>query len=228
MAIILGTYTFDESRTSVVEKHEEVGGKDSRLIILKGIIEGASSQEVLEAELDAILAAASEDQEELHLALRPGRHLMVRRVAFSREIATTHLVASFELTLEAQNPWELADAEAQTLWAVTASGDTQDITTTGNTHAFPEIRLAAAGSILYPTFSDGLHSLTYEGLVADGETLVFDGPNARATLDGIDVTPYISGTFPRVMPGGSTLTYTDDAASSHTAAATIFTRDRWW
>ena len=38
MSIVLGSYTFDESRTAVVEKHEEAGGQDARVIEIRGVI----------------------------------------------------------------------------------------------------------------------------------------------------------------------------------------------
>jgi hypothetical protein len=55
-----------------------------------------------------------------------------------------------------------------------------------------------------------------------------DGRSGVVTLEGADVTPYTSGEFPRIAPEGTTLTYEDDAASSHTAAVTVAFRDRWW
>jgi hypothetical protein len=64
--------------------------------------------------------------------------------------------------------------------------------------------------------------------VQAGSVLVFDGVNQVVTLDGEDVSPYSSGVFPRIAPGGTTLTYTGDAASSHLASVTVSHRARWW
>ena len=75
---------------------------------------------------------------------------------------------------------------------------------------------------------DGTRTLAYSGTVADGESLVLDSAAGTASLNGQDVTPYTSGVFPRVAPEGTTLTYVDDATSSHTASVTVAFRDRWW
>ena len=228
MSIVLGSYTFDESRTAVVEKHEEAGGQDARVIEIRGVIEGLSSVDAMEAELDAMLRQASEAGEETALTLRSGRRLLVSRTEFTREVARGGLVASFVLKLAARDPFEESTAESSVAWSITASGDTKALSTDGEVFALLKISLVASGTVVDPCFSDGTRGMTYSGEIADGETLVFDGPGGRVTLEGEDVTPYVDGLFPRVAPGGATLTYTDDASSSHGASVTVAHRARWW
>ena len=67
-----------------------------------------------------------------------------------------------------------------------------------------------------------------EGQVENGSTLMIDGPAREVRLDGVVVTGYTIGEFPRLAPGEMTLTYTDDPASSHLVTASIAHRDRWW
>lgn len=228
MAITLGSLTFDESRTTVTESHEEVGGRNERAIVIKGIIVGKTSVADIHAELDAILDTASVEDYSVELSLRTGRRLHVRRNAFFREVNGESLVGSFTLELGAKNAFEEATAETSTNWPVTASGATLNRTAAGNVYAEPKITLVASGAVVNPTFSDGSRTIAYSGTVADGETLVFDGSARIATLEGIDVTPYTTGVFPRIPPEGTVLTYTDDASSSHTATVTVAFRDRWW
>jgi len=95
-------------------------------------------------------------------------------------------------------------------------------------YAKPVVTLIASGDLANPSISDGERTMGYAGIAADGETLVMDAETAKVTLEGEDVTPYTSGLFPRLSPGGTTLTYTDDGSSSHTASATVAYRSRWW
>lgn len=228
MAITLGNYTFDEARTSVIERYEEVGGQDARVIQIKGVIEGLATLDLVEAALDSILDAASDQEEETPLVLRSGRRLYVCRTKFSREVLRDGLVGSFVLTLEAQNPFEESLTETLVSWNITSSGQTKTLTTSGNVFALPKITLVASGNVVNPAFTDGTRQITYLGTVANGKTLVFDAMEGKVTLESEIVTPYASGLFPRIAPGGATLTYTDHASSSHAASVTAAYRDRWW
>lgn len=226
MALVLGSYAFDESRTSVVEEHTEIGGQDARTICIKGVLAGTGVLSDLEDLLDAILGEASEAG--AALSIRSGRQLFVRRVGFTREISRDALVASFELNLEAESPFEEAVAEASLVWAISSSGATQPVGTSGNVYALPKLTLVASGSVVAPSVGDGTRTIAYSGMVADGETLIFDSALRKVTLEGVDVTPYTTGLFPQVDPAGTVLTYTDDVSSSHTASVTVAVRDRWW
>ncbi len=228
MAIALGDVTFDEAHTTVREKHAEIGGCDARVIEITGVIVGEHAVSDIEARLDAILAAAPEEACEAELSLRAGRRLLVRRQEFSREVARDSLVGSFVLKLAAEDPFEESSTVTSEDWTVTESGDTKELASEGTVAAASKITLVAVGSIVNPSFSDGTRTICYCGTVADGETLVFDGGDGVVTLEGDDVMPYVSGVFPKLSPEGTTLTYEDDASSSHTASVTVAFRDRWY
>ncbi|HEO70634.1 MAG TPA: hypothetical protein ENN80_05175 [Candidatus Hydrogenedentes bacterium] len=228
MTITLGDVTFDTAYTTVSEKLKEVGGRDGREITLAGVIPSEHTVAAIEGRLDAILAAVPEDACTGELRLRPGRLLLVRRTAFKRTIAHGKLVGSFELTLEADDALEASASLNTRVWSVTASGDDIALTPSGTAPAEAVVTLVASGALVQPGVSDGQRAVTYDGTIGDGATLVFDGCNGMATLDGDDVTPYVSGVFPRLAPDGTTLTYTDAASSSHTAAGTVAWRDRWY
>lgn len=228
MVIALGDYVFDEKHTAAVEKYEEVGGHDARKVRLSGVICGKSAVADIEAALDAILAIASEAAVDTPLVLREGRRLWVRRVAFTREVSAAARTGAFTLDLEAPSPFEEAIEESTETWSVTASGDEYVVTSGGNAKAPLRIELVASGTVVAPRFSLGARSIAYLGVVEDGCTLVFDGASGRVTLDGVEVTAYASGEFPQLAPGGNTIVYTDEPASSHAASASLTWRNRWW
>jgi len=227
VAITLGAVTFDEALTAVREHHEEVGGRDARQIEISGVVKGTSVS-AIEAALDALLAAASDDECVTPLSIRPGRRLLVRRIDFRREIACKGLTGSFALKLEAQDPFEESTDEHLANWTVQASGESVSLSNAGTAAALPVISLTASGAVISPAFSDGPRSIVYNGIVQDGQALTFDAASQRVTLDGVDVTPHTRGLFPLLLSGESTLTYADDEASSHAGVVEIRYRDRWW
>jgi len=228
VAIVLGNYTFDETRTTVTEKWDEVAGRDARIIQIKGVVDGLASPELLATALDAILKAASEGEEHTVLSLRSGRRLYVRRTGSSREIQRDALVGTFVLTLETQNPFEESETVMNVAWSITESGGSTLITAAGSAPALPVIMLTAIGTVMEPCISDGTRQIVYPGIVSNGKSLVLDSAARTAILDGLDVTPYTTGLFPQLMPGGTTLVYTDSFDSSHRVTANVAYRDRWW
>jgi hypothetical protein len=209
--------------TAASEKLEELGGRDGRVILLTGVITGAN----LEAQLDALLAAASESAY-VPLSLRTGRHFLVRRTVFERELHLRRQAASFKLTLETDSPFEEAEVESSVPWPVSASGATLELAPAGNAETLPRLTLTATGTLIAPAISDGTRTLRYTGTLAAGDTLVIDAEAATVTLNLDDVTPYTEGELPRLAPASATLTYTDDPDSSHGAFITVAWRERWW
>jgi len=228
MVITLAGITFDEAHTSVEERYEEVGGRNERRVKLSGLIPGKPDVAAIEADLDAILDAASVEDFSAELSLREGRRLFVRRDRFVRGVDGQRLVGSFEMRLLAKEPFEEAQNQSIVPWSITTSGQNLVLSSAGNVYANPIISLTAIGDIIAPQFSDGTRTIAYGGIVADSQNLVFDAVANKALLDGADITPYTTGQFPRIPPEGTTLTYTDDDMSSHTADVSILYRDRWW
>ncbi len=228
MAITLGSFEFDEAHTTFEEQYEEVAGRDERVVVVKGLIAAENSVVAVESKLDAVLDAASADGFTAALSLRDGRRLFVMREAFERQVLRERMCGAFTLTLRARDPFEESVSETQLPWSVTSSGETLAAGASGNVASATVISIVATGAIVDPSFSDGVNTISYSGTASDGEKLIFDGDARQAILEGVDVTPYVSGDFPVVEPGGTTLTYVDDASSSHAAAVTVAYRDRWW
>ncbi len=228
MTILLGDHAFDPARTAVSEKHAEIGGRDARVIQIKGVIEDPSTPEAVEAALDAILASASDRADNTPLVLRPRRCLFVRRTGFIRDVRRDPPSGAFTLHLEARNPYEVALDETELAWEIAASGATVHVQTNGNAEAPLTIALTALTPLENIAITDDRRSIAYPGRVAAGETIVFDGGSARVVWEDTDVTPYAEGLFPCVAPHGATLTWTGLAEASPCATAIIRFRDRWW
>lgn len=228
MAITFGGITLDELHTGVTETLEEVGGRNERRITIKGFVLGEESVSEIQDRLDEILNAASTADFSASLVLRSGRQLMVRRKSFQRDVRSDALTGSFTLELEAREPFEEAIAAILENWTVTASGDTHGVMPGGNRPTPVKISLIATGMIVNPVFSNGTEAIEYMGIVDFGETLVFDGFNHEVMLNGSSVLAYTTGVFPNLDPDGTTLTYTDDVTSGHTAGVTMEYKARWW
>lgn len=227
MMISAGGYVFDAGTTTVREHYESVGGKETRLITITGLIRGAADREALDAALDGIMAAVSREAP-VYVSVRHGRRMRARREAFTREVHARHVTGQFSVALRAETPWEEAEAAANQVWSIGQSGAALAVVAGGNIETRPVISLTASGDIVAPAVGDGARTLRYGGFVESGASLVVDSEAGRVWLDGDDITPYTEGEFPRLQPGGTTLTYTDDPASSHLLAGTVAWRDRWW
>lgn len=227
MGITLGEYAFGESVTSVRESLKERGGRDARVVLIKGVLEGFASVAALEAELDALVAAAS-DAEEVALVLRPGRRLWVKRTGFVREVYRDALTAAFELSLEAPDAVEEAEEESVVAGVYTDTQQTLSVPANGNTPARPRIALVPEGPLTRPSVGVGDSALTYDGVVAAGQSLVVDAAAGAVLLDGVDVTPYTAGVPPLLAPGSNILTYADESISIPNIAVTVRFHSRWW
>ncbi|MBI2424976.1 MAG: phage tail family protein [Candidatus Hydrogenedentes bacterium] len=226
MSITLGAYTFPDETVHVSEHLEEAGGRETRHIQIRGIVGGATP-EAVQAELDAMLAEASESQYTL-LRVRAGRQMNVRRLAFKRELEEHGPLGAFTLELESRTPLEEGVILHETSWSITASGQSVALSNAGNHTATVRIAIQATGDLVQPAVSDGANTLQYDGVVETGSELIFDGHAGSVTLDGEDALPYTRGVFPVLAPGESTLHYSDATTSSHTATASIDWRDTWW
>lgn len=225
MAIQIGACALPEGSTVVREEYEVAGGRRTRVIRITGLLRSPAGG--LGAAFDEVAQAVSEDMP-VAVSLRAGRRLFARREALARELNERSGTGQFTLQLRAEDDWEESETQREASWSIALSGADIELENEGTMSVRPRITLAADDDLVNPTLSDGARTLTYHGTVPNGATLDVDGGAGRVLLDGDDVTPYTSGAFPEVAPGGATLVYTDDPASGHVALATVRHRDRWW
>jgi len=228
VAITLGAFVFDAAHTRVREAHEEVGGRRERSIEISGVIVDVSTEAAVHAALDAILDASSTVDYSATLSIRADRRMFVRRAAFVRNVSTQPLAGAFTLKLVARDPHEESVVLHSVPWSIDSDGDTIALSTLGNTTAPARIRCTALGTLVSPSFGIGATAIVYDGIVGIGEELVLDGITKTAAINGVDVTPYVSGVFLEIAPEGSAILYTGAPSSAHLAAVTVEYRDRWW
>ena len=227
MAISVGTYTFDARTTTVRETYERVGGKETRLITLTGLLRGLADRGAIDTALDGIMAAVS-TEDPVYVSIREGRRIRARRESLAREIHGHHLTGQFVVGMRAETAYEESTDPHESPWSIFSSGATLSVANSGNRETVPVVTLTALGSVIGPAVSDGTHTISYGGVLDFGAVLQFDGEGGRVWLDGADVTAYTTGAMPRLAPGETSLTYTDDASSSHLLSGTVTWRDRWW
>jgi hypothetical protein len=189
---------------------------------------GKSSSGEIETALDAILRASSEDGASTELSLREGRRLWVRRVSFTREVSKDGGAGAFVLELDAPDPAEESSTIRVFDWTITGDGSLLAIPGGGTFYSQPVISLTPEESVASPSIGDGTRTMTYEGMVGAGVTLLFDGAAGMVSLNGTDVTAYSSGMFPRVGPNDGVLSYSDATEASKRVTALVTVRDRWW
>lgn len=228
MTVILEDYTFDPARTSVKERLAEVGGTDERIIEINGILAGFPSTDAIEAELDAILQRASKEDYSAVLSLRTGRRFFVRREAFHREIAPAAGTGAFTLTLTARDTTEEAITPRTHTWTLDTPQASLSLDTAGTAPARLVARLCPQDAITAPALGDGVHTLSWPGIVNAGACLEINGETRTVLLDGETVTSFTTGEFPRVVPPQTTLSYSDASGSARPLEMVLSWRDRWW
>lgn len=225
MAIQIGACVLPEGGTVVREEYEVAGGRRTRVIRITGLLRNPAGG--LGTAFDEVALAVSEDMP-VAVSLRAGRRLFARRESLARELNERSGTGQFTLQLRAEDNWEESETVREASWPIALSGADIELDNAGTMPVRPAITLEAEDDLVNPVVSDGVRALTYHGTVPNGATLEIDGGAGRVLLDGDDVTPYTSGSFPEVAPGGATFVYTDDPASGHVATATVRYRDRWW
>ena len=227
MTIQPDSHALDPRSTGVREQLEEIGGRRERRVTLSGVIEAYSDRAAVEAQLDAILAAASQEDFNCALSLRPGRRLWVRRDQFVREVAAWPVTGSYSLRLLARDPFEESIEEASTADGFSALPHGIAVDIGGNAPAPLRITLVAGSELAEPSFSDGERTIAYDGLVLEGHTMLIDGMEGRVWLEDEDITPYMQGLFPRPKPGAAAVTV-DALGDAPAGTMTVAWRNRWW
>lgn len=227
MTIRMGALTLDERHTVVREEYEQEGGRNTRLVTITGMVRGKPNVAAVEAALDGLMDAVSADVP-VYISLRPGRRVRVRREGFSREVHGGQRTGAYTINLRAEEGWEESETVTTVGWTIDASGATIALENGGTLPTFPLVSLDALGSIEGLALSDGTRTLSYEGEVEAGATLIVDGVAGQVWLDDLDITPYTRGDFPQLAPGETVLTYTDALGSSHLLDGEVTYRDRWW
>jgi hypothetical protein len=223
--MVIGDVTLPETMVTVREEYEEVGGRDARRLRVSGLLP-ATTLSQLQQQMEQLVQRSFETQ--LAVVLRPGRVLWARRARLFHEPCIAAGLSGFTLVLEVPDIFEYSEAEHAETWTVSAAPVSRSFATVGNASALPVCFAQSAAEWTEPSWSDGTRTLTYTGTVPAGTVLRLDASARRVTLDGDDVTPYVTGEFPEIMTPSGVLTFTCAEALTEPVLMEVRYRHRWY
>jgi len=225
----IGAFTFPVRSTAVDVRTRLVEGRARKLIRVDTILLGSGTLTeflgdvgVLEGEIERF------DRGEATLSITEGRYHEGRRLSVQRTLDEDAKFAAFEILLITEDIHERSTALHEVAKMITASGDRVAVSQAGNTRSRPRMTLTAVGDLVRPSVSDGERTMTFEETLSAGSSLVLDSDLQTAVLAGEEnVLAKMSGSFGLLGPGETTITYSDDAASSHSGSLLVAYRDTW-
>ena len=222
----LGDYTFRDESTRVVSDLRYVEHRLRREFEIVGILEGFPDLTLFLVELSALEAAVEAFAAgEASLSPTTGRYVFGRVLRYRKTIDEPGRAASFRLVVLSHDRFERStELHTETL-DFTASGQSLALANAGTAASLPLLTLTASVALDAPTISDGTRALTFGGTLGVGETLVLDCDAHTAARDGGNALAFMSGDWPVLSPGETTLTYTD--AGGHTGSLRADYRDFW-
>lgn len=222
----LSDYTFRDETTRSVSDLRYVEYRLRREVEIVGILEGFPGLAEFRAEVAALDAAveafAVDGAEFLRL---PGRYLPGRVLRYRKTVDEAARVASFRLVLLSDDRFERSTTLHTVTLEFSASGQSVDVDNAGTAASLPALTLTAGADLVTPSISDGTRTLMYGGTLTAGESLVLDCDAHTAECAGENALPLLSGDWPQLAPGATTLTYTDAGGAS--GSLRIDYRDFW-
>jgi hypothetical protein len=227
--VAIGDYAFPEHSTAVDVQSRFIDGTLKKIIRIDAIVLGSGNAADFLANVEDLEGEVEKfDRGEANLSITPGRYHQGIRLGLQRTLDRESKFAAFEILLLTDDRFERSSELHEEDKTIAASGDTLALSQAGNVYAFPEIALTATGDLVYPVLSDGTRSLAYNGTIPAGSVLVIDADAKTAILNGdTNALPKITGSFPLLSPGDTTLTYTDNEESSHQGSLVVQFRDTW-
>ncbi len=225
----VGDFTFPERRTVVTVRTREVLSRVRREIEIVSLFCSYASLSQLESDLEMLEGELERfDRREAGLSLHPGRYLMGWRRDWQKLIEPQARAASIRLLALTDDRFERSIEEHVLNVSVAQQSQATPVSHAGNGWAFPQCSIAATGTLINPSFSDGSRTLTCNVQLSPGETLQIDSDRRSVLKNGTaNVLSQTLGEFPLLEPGGGELVYADDAASSHLGSLEIRYRDLW-
>lgn len=225
----IGLYTFPEAALAVRVTREEILSRVRKTVRLDALLGPFASMEDLLAEratLEGELARL--DSGDAHLHLVPGRYHAASRREHQWAIDAHALTFAAHLLLITEDPFERSTDTHEIEADLASIGGAVTISHAGNIPSRPALVLTAAATVQRPVITDGARTLVWDGLLAPGDVLALDADRLTAWRNGTEnVLLAISGDFPRIAPGGSTLSCAAQGAGPPHAALRVTWRD-WW
>ena len=222
----LDDYALDQWQAAVVEKQRYDNGRWQRNIIIRGAADTFESSTQLTEAFD-LLAAATLAPEPVLLRLRPGRSVAVRLRGFEKTCHDDAIAGAFTLELEALTPWEESDTLLSHEAQVSGNGVVCEVVSDGSLASPLSLTFTAVGLVLLPRFSDGVHTISYEGVLQNGSVLHIDAVSRKVFLDEEDVSSQASGEYLEIAPRATSITFEADAEGAQTGGLVLSWRERW-
>lgn len=225
----IGSYEFEPGQHAVKIMRQVVYARVRKVIRVDAVLahhhtlaEARADVEALEGQL-ALL-----DRGDAALELVPGRYYDAARRDYSRHLNEDTFTTAVHLELLTADAFERGTVLQSANLTISDSGDGIPVSQAGNTVSRPRLTLSATGVLVGPSLSDGANRIRYEGTLAAGDVLVIDAEPQSAVLNGAaNALPAMTGDFPLLGPGATTITYEDEAASTHQAHLLVEYRDTW-
>lgn len=224
----LGAYSFRADRTRVLSDLRFVEDRLRRQVELLGLLDGFPTRADFQAELAGLDAAVEAfEAGQATLSLVAGRWLAGRVLRYRKTVDEAARSAAFRLIVLSEDRYERSQTLHEATLELTASGQSLALENAGTAESRPRLTLTALGALLDPRLGDGARALTYHGALAPGDALLLNCDAHTAELSGGNALHELVGDWPRLAPGATTLTYSDDAASSHSGLLRVEYRDFW-
>ena len=222
----LGNHALDQWQASVAEKQCYENGRWRRSIVIRGAADTFESSALLTEALD-MPAAAALAPEPVLLRLRPGRSVAVRLRRFEKTCHDDAIAGAFTLELEGLTPWEEGDDLQSHEATITENGTVCEIASDGSLASPLSFTFTATGMVLLPCFSDGVHTLSYSGILQNGSILEVDSVSRKAFVDAEDVSSQVSGDFLKINPQTTPVSFEADPEGAQTGTLVLSWRERW-
>ncbi len=224
----LGDYTFRSDSTRVLSDLRYVEDRLRRQVEIVGLLSEFATHDDFAAELSELdTAVEAFCNGSATLTLTEGRQLSGSVLRYRKTVDELERSVTFRLIVLSEDRFERSIELHEENLAIDASGDAIVLANAGTADSLPELTLSAIGALINPSVSDGLRTLIYQGTLSPGDALALDSDAHTATLNGGNALAAVSGDWPRLAPGETTLTYTDQAGSSHSATLLVQYRDYW-
>ncbi len=229
MRVQVGEYTFPAERTFVNTATREVLSRVRKDVEIISLLTHPHCGEALQAEVETLEREFEKlDRREAHLSLHEGRYYSGWRRDLQIKVRKENRVASVRAHVLTDDRFERSIEEHVQQVNILQDEVSFDVEQAGNGLAFPSFLITAVGTVVNPQISDGTRTILYEGSFGAGQTLYLDSESRTAVKNGSEnVLAAVSGEFPRLSPGVTTLTYRDGPVSAHDAQLEVWYRDLW-
>ena len=227
--ITVGSFQFSEDKAFSEVRVVEALSRVRKEITIHALLDGFQDEnalfqavEKLEKELEKM------DQGEESISLKTGRYYTGKRRDYVRLVHEKLGLATVKLVVLTEDRYERSSIVHSTVFSSLNNGWEWDIHPNGNWKSWPVLNLEAGSEMTNPRVDDGSRVFSYNGNLNTGDYLIIDSENHTVKKnDTENVLNDVSGEFPLLEPGGTSLVCSFDGGGSPTGTMTVTYRDIW-